>query len=105
MAGAHSYFKRKLAWRDALSSKRTLKLTSNRTAPRHAKNLLMRAREFEHIAVIGNDRDLRVAESLQLIAAHLSARQRRVAGEEIFRRTLMTSVSSLCRRFRRSTSY
>jgi NAD+ kinase len=41
----------------------------------------MPAREFEHIAVIGNDRDPRVVESLQLIAAHLSARQRRVAAD------------------------
>ena len=41
----------------------------------------MPGREFEHIAVIGNDRDLRVVETLQLIAAHLSARQRRVAAD------------------------
>jgi NAD+ kinase len=41
----------------------------------------MPAREFEHIAVIGNDRDPRVVESLQLIAAHLTARQRRVAAD------------------------
>ena len=37
--------------------------------------------EFQRIAIVGNDRDARVVESLRLIAGHLSARGRQVAAD------------------------
>ena len=39
------------------------------------------ASPFESIALVGNDRDARVVESLQILAAHLHARGRKVLAE------------------------